>query len=79
VTFEQASYVFSDSFALNQYDEAHSEDSERWVLLGKLLNEAILLVAHSFRDNEGKEFVIIISARRATKKEEKVYNERCPK
>ena len=79
VTFEQASYVFSDPFALNRYDEAHSDDEERWVLLGKSLNETILLVAHTFRGNDGKEFVRIISARRATKKEEKFYKERCPK
>ena len=79
VTFEQASYVFADPFALNRYDEAHSDDEERWVLLGKSLNETILLVVHTFRDNDGKEFVRIISARRATKKEEKFYKERCPK
>ena len=79
VTFEQASYVFSDPFALNRYDEEHSDDEERWVLLGKSLNETILLVAHTFRDNDGKEFVRIISARRATRKEEESYKERCPK
>ena len=79
VTFEQASYVFADPFALNRYDEEHSDEEERWVLLGKSLNETILLVAHTFRDINGKEFVRIISARRATKKEEKSYNERCPK
>ena len=79
VTFEQASYVFADPFALNRFDEEHSEDEERWVLLGKSLNQTILLVAHTFRDNDGKEFVRIISARKATKKEEKAYKERCPK
>jgi len=78
VTFEQASYVFTDPFALNRYDEEHSEDEERWVLLGKSLNETILIVAHTFRDKDGKEFVRIISARKATKKEEKSYKERCP-
>jgi uncharacterized DUF497 family protein len=79
VSFEQASYVFADPFALNRYDEEHSEDEERWILLGKSLNQTILLVAHTFRDNDGKEFVRIISARRATKREEKAYKERCPK
>ena len=79
VTFEQASYVFADPFALNSYDELHSDDEERWVLLGKSLNETILLVAHTFRDNDGKEFVRIISARKATSKEEKSYKERSPK
>jgi len=79
VSFEQASYVFADPFALNSYDELHSEDEERWVLLGKSLNETILLIVHTFRDDDGKEFVRIISARKATRKEEKVYKERCPK
>jgi len=79
VTFEQASYVFADPFALNRYDDEHSEDEDRWVLLGKSLNETILLVVHTFRDNNGKEFVRIISARKATKKEEKAYKERCPR
>jgi len=79
VSFEQASYVFADPFALNAYDEEHSYDEERWVLLGKSLNETILLVVHTFRDDDGKEFVRIISARKATKKEEKSYKERCSK
>ena len=79
VSFEQASYVFADPFALNSYDEAHSDTEERWVLLGKSLGKTILLVVHTFRDYDGKEFVRIISARTATKKEEKVYKERCPK
>ena len=79
VSFEQASYVFADPFALNSYDEEQSQDEERWVLLGKSLNETILLVVHTFRDSDGEEFVRIISARKATKKEEKSYNKRCPK
>ncbi len=79
ITFEQASYVFADPFALNRYDDEHSDDENRWVLLGKSLDQTILLVVHTFRDKEGKEFARIISARRATKKEEKSYKERCPK
>ena len=69
VTFEQASYVFTDQFALNKYDDEHSKDEDRWVILGKSLNETLLLVVHTFRDNNNIEFVRIISARKATKKE----------
>ena len=79
VTFEQASYVFTDPFALNSYDVEHSDEEERWILLGKSLNETLLLVVHTFRDNEGMEFVRIISARKATDNEKKAYNKRCPK
>ena len=79
VTFEQASYVFSDKFALNRFDDEHSENEDRWVILGKSLNETLLLVVHTFRDNDGTEFVRIISARKATKLETKAYQQRCPK
>ena len=57
----------------------HSSDEDRWVLLGKSLNETLLLVIHTFRDNDGTEFVRIISVRKATKKEKQAYQKRCPK
>ncbi|MBT5935507.1 BrnT family toxin [Sulfurimonas sp.] len=79
VTFEQASYVFSDQFALNKFDEEHSQDEDRWILLGKSLNETLLLVVHTFRNDDGTEFVRIISARKATKIEKQIYQKRCPK
>ena len=79
VTFEQASYVFADKFALNKFDEKHSENEDRWIILGKSLNETLLLVVHTFRDNNNEEFIRIISARKATKKEKQTYNKRCPK
>lgn len=77
VAFEQASYVFADEFSLNRFDDEHSENEDRWVLLGKSLNEILLLVIHTFRDNDGIEFVRIISARKATKKEKQIYQKRC--
>ncbi|MEE4356030.1 MAG: BrnT family toxin [Desulfococcaceae bacterium] len=79
ITFEQASYVFADPFALSRFDAEHSESEDRWVLLGKSLNETILVFVHTFRDNKGTESVRIISARRATKKEKQAYAKRCPK
>ena len=77
VTFEQASFVFSDMYALNQYDEEHSEYEDRWVILGKSLNEVLLLVVHTFRNKDNVEYVRIISARKATKKEKQTYQKRC--
>ena len=78
ITFEQASYVFADPFALNKYDNEHSESEDRWVLLGKSLNETVIVVVHTFRDNDGTEYVRIISARKATKREKQAYNKRRP-
>jgi len=78
VTFEEASYVFSDRYSLSRYDDEHSIDEDRWVLLGKSINNILLLVVHTFRDKNGVEFTRIISARKATKKEQKAYQRRCP-
>ena len=78
ITFEQASYVFADPYALNKYDEEHSEDEDRWLLLGTSINELLLVVVHTFKDQDGLEFVRIISARKATKNESKEYQRRHP-
>ena len=77
VTFEQASYVFTDPFALNIFDTEHSGNEERWIMLGKSLNQVILVVAHTFRNTENIELVRIISARKATKSEQETYQNRC--
>ncbi|WP_089726160.1 BrnT family toxin [Candidatus Thiosymbion oneisti] len=78
VRFEQAAYVFADPFALNKYDAEHSHAEDRWIILGKSLNEVILVVVHMLRDDEGTELVRIISARKATKCEQLVYQKRRP-
>ena len=79
VSFEQASYIFSDPYVLNMYDEEHSQTEDRWISLGKTLNEVILVVAHTFRDGDGIDLVRVISARKATKREQQTYHDRCPK
>jgi len=79
VDFEQAAYVFSDKFALSIYDESHSEDEDRWIILGKSLNEVMLVVVHTFNEADKVESVRIISARKANRAEQKAYNSRCLK
>lgn len=76
VTFEQAAYVFSDPLALNRYDEVHSHEEDRWVLLGRSLNTVILVVVHTFKNDDNVEYVRIISARKALKKEQHSYQKR---
>ena len=79
ITFEQASYVFADPFALNKYDDEYSIEEDRWVLLGKSIGEVLLVVVHTFKDDEDIEYVRIISARKATNNEQQSYLRRCPK
>ncbi len=79
INFEQSSYVFADPFALNMYDNGHSLEEDRWVILGKSLNEVVLVVVHTFKNDDGIEYVRIISARKATKSEQQSYQQRCLK
>ncbi len=76
VSFEQAAYVFADQFSLSMFDDEHSNQEDRWVILGKSNNEMVLLVIHTFRNSDNEETVRIISARKATKNEEKTYKQR---
>jgi uncharacterized DUF497 family protein len=77
ITFEQAAYVFADKFSLNMFDDEHSDQEDRWLILGKSNNAMILLVVHTFRNSNNEETTRIISARKATKNEEKTYKQRC--
>jgi uncharacterized DUF497 family protein len=60
--------------ALSIYDSSHSKDEGRWILLGKSVNELLIVVVHTFKDNDGVESVRIISARNATKNERITYD-----
>ena len=73
VDFEEAKSVFADEFALVLFDEDHSNDEERFLILGMSQKERILLVVHCYRENDT---IRIISSRKATKSETKQYKER---
>ena len=71
VTFEEASTVFGDSLARTIQDPLHSKDEDRFVILGESHRRRVLVV--SFTDR-GKR-IRIISARIATRRERKQYEE----
>ena len=73
ISFEEAQTVFDDENARLILDPDHSEDEERFILLGMSLRFKILTVVHCYRDNE--ENIRIISARMSTKIEQKQYEE----
>jgi len=73
VLFENAVLVFKDKKALSIFDEVHSIKEERWLTLGMIPDIKILLVVHSYKKQELKEVIRIISARKATKKESQQY------
>ena len=71
VSFEEAQSVFYDEFAVQFFDEEHSGNEERFLLLGMSTGAHLLLVCHCERDSGHT--VRIISARRATKPESAYY------
>lgn len=73
VSFEDARSVFYDEFAVQFYDEPHSSDEERFLMLGMSSGAQLLLVCHCERDGGG--VVRIISARKATKQESSFYGQ----
>jgi uncharacterized DUF497 family protein len=73
VWFEEAQSVFDDPRALLFPDPDHSEEEERFILLGAGSAGRTLVVVHCYKESE--ELFRIISARKANKKEAKVYEE----
>jgi uncharacterized DUF497 family protein len=74
ISFEEAQTVFNDCDALRIHDPDHSEEEERFVLLGLSSLFRVLVVCHCYREDD--EQIRIISARKATKKEAATYEER---
>ena len=73
ISFEEAESVFYDPDALVIDDPDHSDDEERFIILGFSASAKMLVVSHCYRDND--QIIRIISARKATRSEEIQYNE----
>ena len=71
VSFAEAQSVFYDDFAIQFFDESHSDDEERFVMLGLSNVARILTVVHCFRESD--QVIRIISARKATRREAAFY------
>ena len=77
VSFEEAQTVFFDSNARMIFDPDHSTKEDRFILLGLSSVLRLLTVIHCCRDDDGK-IIRIISARKATRKEQKQYESFVP-
>ena len=72
ISFEEAKTVFYDDCALLIDDPDHSEEEERFILLGFSLRANMLVVCHCYRRSDS--VIRIISARKATQNEAHIYN-----
>ena len=71
ISFEEARTTFYDENAILFYDPDHSEDEDRFILLGTSYKLNTLVICHCFREEET--VVRIISARKADKVEIQAY------
>ena len=74
VSFELAQQVFYDPLSLSRVDRVEGGE-QRWQTLGLVGGTVVLLVAHTFREENGEEVIRIISARKAKKQERRHYAE----
>jgi len=71
VSFREASSAFDDDNAVYFDDESHSQDEDRFIVIGYSENARMLMVCHCYRN--GDSLIRIISARKANKKEMAQY------
>lgn len=69
ISFHEAATAFGDPFSLTIPDPDHSDDEERFVLLGQSFAGRMVVVVHTYRDEKTR----IISARIATRNERRSY------
>jgi uncharacterized DUF497 family protein len=71
VSFEEAKTVFLDDFAVQFFDDGHSTEEDRFIMLGVSSSARLPIVCHCERaKGEG---IRIISARKATRGEASFY------
>ncbi len=75
VSFEAAQLVFDDPLHVTRQDRIENGE-QRWQTVGLAGGVALLLVAHTWQEaDSGLEHIRIVSARRATKLERKIYEQ----
>jgi len=71
ISFEEARSAFFDENAIQFFDPDHSDEEDRFILLGISFKLRVLIVCHFFRENDT--VIRIISARKADGDEEHEY------
>ncbi len=72
IGFETAQLIFDDPHCIS-FVERISDGEERWYAIGSIENIIVIVVVHTYREEDSDEVIRIISARRATRHERKLY------
>lgn len=71
VSFEEAKTIFDDPLYVDFYDPDHSEDEERYIIVGESNRGRLLIVSYTERGDS----IRLISAREVTITEREAYEE----
>jgi uncharacterized protein len=71
ISFTEAKTIFDDPLYVDFYDLDHSDDEERYLIVGESNRGRLLIVSYT----ERRESIRIISAREVTKSEREIYEE----
>ena len=71
ISFDEAKTVFNDPLYVDFFDPDHSYNEHRYIIIGQSVNNRLLLVAYTEREDT----IRLINSREATRKERKDYEE----
>ena len=71
VSFDEAKTVFDDPLYIDFYDPDHSDDEDRYIIIGESQQRRLLIVSYTERDRQTR----LISAREVTRREREDYEE----
>ncbi len=71
VSFEEAKTIFNDPLYVDFYDPDHSENEDRYLIVGRSNQDRLLIASYTERDNS----IRLISARVVTLSEREAYEE----
>ncbi|MEG3900617.1 BrnT family toxin [Microcoleus sp. B4-C5] len=71
ISFEEARTVFDDPLYVDFYDPDHSDEEDRYIMVGESQQGNLLIVSYT----ERADFIRLISARKVTRVEREVYEE----
>jgi uncharacterized DUF497 family protein len=71
ISFEEARTVFDDPLYVDLYDPDHSDEEDRYIIVGESQQGNLLIVSYT----ERADFIRLISARKVTRVEREVYEE----
>jgi uncharacterized DUF497 family protein len=76
ISFDKAKTIFYDENAIEFYDQNHSAREDRFIMIGLSSKLRLVLVSYTVNETKDEDIIRIISSRKPTNNEQKIYFER---